>query len=196
MENKFCPMCQLSKNITEFSKWTRAQDGLNMYCRTCQSVIAKQAYQRKLSGIKLRLSPKVTEELFINGLKLCRKCNQTKSLLEFSNCKTLTHNKGKYCKECMKAYHHSLNGRYSTYKTMAKKKQRIFQLSIDEFDILTKSKCVYCGSIGVNGIDRVDNNIGYVSNNCITCCKICNFMKEDKSFVASSCVGLIVARMK
>ena len=29
-----------------------------------------------------------------------------------------------------------------------------------------------------NGIDRVDNKIGYVYDNCITCCKTCNNMKH------------------
>ena len=29
----------------------------------------------------------------------------------------------------------------------------------------------------VNGIDRVNNNIGYILNNCVACCKYCNIAK-------------------
>lgn len=29
----------------------------------------------------------------------------------------------------------------------------------------------------VNGVDRVDNKIGYMSSNCIPCCSDCNFLK-------------------
>ena len=30
-----------------------------------------------------------------------------------------------------------------------------------------------------NGIDRVDNKIGYTLKNCVTCCKYCNNAKKD-----------------
>jgi hypothetical protein len=31
--------------------------------------------------------------------------------------------------------------------------------------------------LNVNGIDRLDNNIGYTDENSVTCCKTCNYMK-------------------
>ena len=33
-----------------------------------------------------------------------------------------------------------------------------------------------------NGIDRKDNNIGYIIENCVSCCGICNRMKMDMSY--------------
>lgn len=33
-----------------------------------------------------------------------------------------------------------------------------------------------------NGIDRVNNDIGYIKNNCIPCCKICNRAKNSMSY--------------
>jgi hypothetical protein len=30
-----------------------------------------------------------------------------------------------------------------------------------------------------SGIDRLDNNIGYVSGNCVPCCSVCNYAKRD-----------------
>lgn len=32
-----------------------------------------------------------------------------------------------------------------------------------------------------NGIDRVDNSLGYILSNVVSCCKICNYMKKDLS---------------
>lgn len=29
-----------------------------------------------------------------------------------------------------------------------------------------------------NGVDRVDNSIGYTDDNCVSCCKICNNSKS------------------
>ena len=33
----------------------------------------------------------------------------------------------------------------------------------------------------VNGIDRLDNTLGYVKGNVVPCCKICNYAKSDRS---------------
>lgn len=32
-----------------------------------------------------------------------------------------------------------------------------------------------------NGIDRKNNNLGYIKSNCIPCCKYCNVLKGDRS---------------
>lgn len=43
---------------------------------------------------------------------------------------------------------------------------------------LITSPCHYCGEMKeLNGIDRVDNAIGYLTTNCVPCCKHCNRMK-------------------
>lgn len=74
-------------------------------------------------------------------------------------------------------------------------------LSLFDFIELSKKECFYCNekpfieikdyiseikkdiSVKVysNGIDRIDNNIGYVKNNCVSCCKYCNFAKNTMS---------------
>jgi len=49
---------------------------------------------------------------------------------------------------------------------------------------LFKALCYYCGEmddIGLNGIDRVNNNLGYINTNVVSCCEVCNFMKCDMS---------------
>lgn len=68
-----------------------------------------------------------------------------------------------------------------------------FELNLEEFVILSKQNCYYCniepsiklplkGTVDKrNTIDRIDNNIGYIYNNCIGACKVCNRMKTDSS---------------
>jgi hypothetical protein len=86
---------------------------------------------------------------------------------------------------------------YSGYRTDARKMNREFNLSKNEFKILTSSNCNYCGHVpskiqkvqskitGVyiyNGIDRVDNSKEYILSNCVSCCTFCNFIKQGKSY--------------
>ena len=32
-----------------------------------------------------------------------------------------------------------------------------------------------------NGVDRRDNSLGYILNNCVSCCSSCNFAKNNKT---------------
>jgi hypothetical protein len=35
--------------------------------------------------------------------------------------------------------------------------------------------------IFVNGIDRLVSDVGYITDNCVTCCSTCNYLKSDSS---------------
>jgi hypothetical protein len=55
-----------------------------------------------------------------------------------------------------------------------------FNLSFDDANKLFNDKCYYCNikeDKYLNGIDRFVNNIGYEKYNCVSCCKICNYIK-------------------
>ena len=84
---------------------------------------------------------------------------------------------------------------FNNYKLRAKRDNLIFQLTFDEFENLILKNCHYCGSepssawktnewakILHNGIDRKHSDTGYVLNNCLSCCKTCNFGKNDLSY--------------
>jgi hypothetical protein len=74
---------------------------------------------------------------------------------------------------------------YSTYKCSATKREKEFSISKNQFEELTGNDCYICGkknsNFHKNGIDRVDNNIGYIYDNCRACCGDCNFMKGCSS---------------
>lgn len=79
----------------------------------------------------------------------------------------------------------------ATYKTSAKLRKLKFNLNDEDFKNLLTNNCFYCnqipymivttysGSIKYNGIDRLDNSIGYEIENCVSCCKPCNIAKHN-----------------
>jgi len=69
--------------------------------------------------------------------------------------------------------------RYHKYKGNAKRKNIKFHLSRKEFSLFWKKSCHYCNSeIKTIGLDRVNNTKGYIIDNIVSCCAICNGMKE------------------
>ncbi len=81
------------------------------------------------------------------------------------------------------------------YKNAARHRGIDWALTDELARKLFSDRCFYCGSepqtayaatrcngrFVYNGIDRVDNKIGYISSNCVTACEICNFMKGTMS---------------
>ena len=68
---------------------------------------------------------------------------------------------------------------------MAKRRKIAFDLTYDQFISFWQKSCTYCkGAITTIGLDRVDNNIGYVHNNVVPCCRTCNVMKQKMSVVS------------
>ena len=84
---------------------------------------------------------------------------------------------------------------YNRYKFKAEQKSLIFNLSLEQFKIITSQDCHYCkvkpsqkaknnNIIYIyNGIDRKDNNIGYELNNSLPCCKVCNRAKNSMTYI-------------
>lgn len=91
---------------------------------------------------------------------------------------------------------HSLrNATLSNYRLRARKMGLAWDLTEAHFDKLTQASCHYCGAppkntayrnslngkFIYNGIDRKDNSKGYVVDNVVPCCGICNKMKLTMS---------------
>lgn len=79
---------------------------------------------------------------------------------------------------------------YRAYKHRADNKKNIkFELTFEEFCSYFDKSCVYCGEtlsceyegFRYNGIDRIDNSLGYNKDNCVPCCQECNYQKSDYS---------------
>lgn len=87
----------------------------------------------------------------------------------------------------------SINNIYKDYKDNAKARDYDFHLNSTEFKDFIFKNCFYCDSppsnaqknkhtvVKYNGIDRLDNAVGYIPQNCVSCCADCNRMKRDHS---------------
>jgi len=79
-----------------------------------------------------------------------------------------------------------------SYKNGAKNRNLDFKLTDKELELLFSGDCYYCGAkpsrirnrkntngaFIYNGIDRKNPEIGYLSNNCVSCCTQCNISKH------------------
>jgi hypothetical protein len=82
---------------------------------------------------------------------------------------------------------------FNSYKRTSKKRKKEFNLTKGQFRRFINDFCYYCGTeprqkakhprqkyeLLYNGIDRLDSSKGYILNNCVTCCSICNYMKQS-----------------
>jgi hypothetical protein len=112
-----------------------------------------------------------------NGKKVC-------SGWEHNGCRVvsnlkISYDKIYYCRKCagqIKLY---------DYKRGAKERNLKFEYNDDEFIELMNKPCHYCNiestNEQLNGVDRFDNSKGYIENNCVPCCEICNYLKNTKT---------------
>lgn len=101
----------------------------------------------------------------------CKKCRKE------SRSKWVEKNRTKYLKRLIK-YSKTLKGRFVSIKCGAKRREILFSLSLEDFKKMWNKNCYYCGGkIKGIGIDRINNNKGYIIKNCVPCCSICNKMK-------------------
>ena len=81
----------------------------------------------------------------------------------------------------------TINKIIRSYKNGAKARGYEWKLSNTYAKELITKECFYCGAkfsnewdgFRYNGIDRIDNGVGYEPSNVVPCCKICNVSKHD-----------------
>lgn len=101
------------------------------------------------------------------------------------------------CKKCHQSEKNALKSELSKYgkiisyyKASAKTRKIDYNLTDEEAVSFFKLNCFYCDTPSYNkikdvieytGLDRIDSNIGYVSENVQPCCKQCNIAKQSLS---------------
>ncbi len=90
------------------------------------------------------------------------------------------------------------NTLWTGYRLQARRRGLVFEISFDEFVRLIKKNCHYCNQVPCNydgthfrkkydqpeyrifysGLDRINSDLGYISENVVPCCKKCNVAKN------------------
>ena len=167
--SKECEGCRITKEIDEF------RIHRNSYRNYCKKCITGREYYKNSRMKKM-----------LEDIEKYRKHNNAKHY-------EWVKNNQEYCKKYEEVYKNSEEGIVSAYKSSAKSK-KLIRMEMCDFEALIKTlirmECFYCGKtttegslkeriIGdYNGIDRIDSNVGYTIDNCVACCKNCNYIKN------------------
>lgn len=123
----------------------------------------------------------------------CTKCDKITIRL-FNKVQWNTTNGCKSCTYNTSFDNASFNYIHKVYKDGAKSRNIEWNITNDQFLSLIKQDCYYCGKPPeirkhdysankekFNGIDRINSSDSYTFDNCVTCCTMCNYMKQSYS---------------
>jgi len=201
IENKYCKKHQRDKYYDEEKEkgitycdiergcFTLCKEGFKS-CEDCLKKNREKDTKRLEERSKLSVSIKSTGT---TTKRICVKCGK-----DFEAFLTNHGEESKRCTHCRdtmrkqdekradreRAYKAESLKHYETYfrqyYTKAHKRDLIFELTIEQFVELIQKPCQYCNYAKegeANGIDRINNTIGYIVGNCVPCCEMCNRMK-------------------
>jgi len=147
----------------------------------------------KEEGIMNGIDRKISSGVYIeeNCVSCCAMCNYMKGALDddiflLRVRHIVNYSKGittGLCPELFADHLINMSNLYGIYKYGAISRGYVFELTLEQFETLRKGNCYICDKqntcLHSNGIDRVDNAIGYVLDNCKPCCGECNIMKKQ-----------------
>jgi predicted phage-related endonuclease len=132
MCSKQCQRCKVVKLFSDFQKNARTPDGLQTWCRACDSARRKAKYAAETGGKPVAERRKAAAEAkkadrIAHG-KVCTKCDTKKPLLEFRGDSRKLDSKKASCKACENAairlrysvndeYRQKVRGRASEYRS-------------------------------------------------------------------------------
>jgi len=171
---KTCSLCREACKVQDLK---RDKEHRNEFAR-----IAEQKPQRK--EVKQQWNENNYEKVAMKSMNYRQRQIET-DIEEYlnknaENAKQWRENNPEKNKENNKSRLENIKIHYSNYIRCAGHKNLDFEISQEEFNKIVKEPCHYCNIIqerGFNGIDRLGSNIGYVMDNCVSCCKTCNYMK-------------------
>lgn len=186
-------VCTCGKFITTYTKTLR--DGSRISCG-CHKVNSIDETGNRYGSLLVLHRTKTSHSSITNAAWLCLcDCGQTTRVIGSQ----LRAGKSTGCLSCSNSIYSSVDialtkNIFHKYLNSANKRQIDFQLLESDVADLIRQSCFYCGSppnnkqkirkntiVKYSGIDRRDNSIGYILDNCVPCCKICNTAKLDLS---------------
>ena len=172
--NKSCVFGGRLQPLDNFYKHKRRKDGLASQCKSC----VKQ-YNKDHKEERLQYNKQYNEDHSEERKEYHKQYREDRK----EHYKQYREDHKEEKKEYDKQYRQTIQHRYSVYEENAKQRKLLFLLTPEQFEVLTSNVCEYCGEYSENknyvGVDRLNNLAGYVLENCIPCCDICNYMKNN-----------------
>lgn len=117
-----------------------------------------------------------------NSVPCCSMCNYMKRKLDFDDfikyCKNISNNYPSNNFDILRSDAY-VKPKYQAARKKCEDVNRNFVATFEEWKQVISNKCYYCNNTNCDkiGIDRMDQTKGYVKDNMVACCKICNIMK-------------------
>jgi hypothetical protein len=173
-------------------------------CRTCNTIQNKKRDREHTNeiarkndkkperiAVKEKWREENSEKVSLNsqksrGRKIIQ--NQQEYLeKQASNAKRWRENNPEKQQQFNNARNNSIQCQYKVYMGVAKRKNLAFEITPEDYETTVKMVCYYCHETnekGFNGLDRINQRLGYTIENCVSCCSQCNYMKGSMSKLA------------
>lgn len=175
-------------------------------CETCKKQFEIKPYRKKVARFcSYKCYWSFTKSQVPPSHLTCTKCRATKEFKFFNKSVAGKYGRKSYCSSCSSKmfkkwridnYKQNNASRKEQYlkekrdykfyfkrlKSRAIQSDIPFDLKPEFFLSLWNERCHYCGGeVNTAGIDRVDSSKGYIIDNCVRCCSICNKAKNNLS---------------
>lgn len=157
---KTCTSCKESKELTEFYIDNRSKKGYRTQCKKCMNLFSRQN-ENKYKNTRYKY--KIENQDHIKAYHRSLYIKDKERILE-RNAK----------------YRNTVEYKFSSYRASAIRRNILFDISIETFKNLVENKnCFYCNDFYESqGVDRKESSIGYTIDNCVSCCSMCNRIKN------------------
>lgn len=119
------------------------------------------------------------------GKRICKDCKQAKAIEEFNTHSPAKNIRRRYCKECenkrVKTRSQTAKTRWKHSQGRSAKSGEVWEIPFEQYVEMLKQKCHYCNddlNLTGCGLDRKDNEVGYIVGNVVPCCRQCNTVKN------------------
>ena len=173
-ETRTCKVCRISNQRADSKRdkdhvHELANQNAQKPERKAVKLAWKEANYEKVSGYWMEARSRLIESNLEEYLK--RNSDQAKKWRDENPEKVKANNQERNDN----LYYHYVN-----YNRSAETKQLDFTITKGDFMDMVILPCHYCGIVqtkGFNGVDRLDSSEGYVLDNVVSCCEMCNMMK-------------------
>ena len=162
----YCSRCKLDKSSDRFGRLKSGREGLSFYCLECRWEINRLPHNKEMKRL-YDSSP-------------ARKASIRRYLASEQHRQKQA--SGYYAANKRKNSRNAIQ-RLRYGKDVATRRQIEFDLPLDYYTRLIKQPCYYCGQVtfGVEaggGLDRIDNEKGYIIGNVVQSCGECNMHRH------------------